>query len=1215
MLKKLLKWSLGFVLLLLLAVAGVLWYANDYLEGNQEKRLEDYLSTQGMSVAMREIRFEVWKDFPRVNLTVDSLVVRDTTQTGYVPDLINAQRIRTRVDLKQLLAGRIRLEEVTVMDANLHLEADSLGVFNTGYLGQKDSTTVDSTAKSEPSYLTMDWEGLLLGLENVNIIFIHPQKRKHIALLARETRATVERNEAGELCAATQLNLDIGTLAFNTDKGGYLQNTTLEGPIDVTFGKDNWAFEPTQLRIGPYDYELAADISPIKTDTSTIRIQTQRVTYGAARDLLTNELQEKIKDYFVSDEFGVQAVIVTPLSGGSDPEINLAFTLDGQNVKLKQHQFRDVHATGTLVNRLTVAEGGIPNSKKNIRVITHDVAATYLGSIRITTPYMHVAVAGKDPILTSKMHFSGPARAVSDYLNNDAFFFRRGGFAMDAQVEKASLLDQEDILNKTDFTLRFDNTTVYYQPADLSFPFRNITTRKADDDISFQVASAPLENDFAFELSGTIDNMAPLLLSLPTQQINTDVKLTTHRFNWTDFRALFGTGGTFEGVAAGAVEGGEEQSTETTTLSDGEQVNAMKTALLGLERAFNPSISMEFDTVGYYDVMTLTDFKTGLHITYDTLYLERTSFDWAGSNVSFAAKLNIKEQNETPFDVTLVTEHLDVNKIRAPLNAFGLQLPVGLETLPEDLHIDLAHRGRITDSIGIVPGSNYGRLLFDDGRGQLFSGSVAYEPSELGIHTNVQLKGDPQVVNTLFAAENFFFGEGHFNINLDLTGTPEDLPQVLRTGTMNINIDSTRILYRPGNVYIPVRSFDVNLAENRADYFIELVTDSTNRAVRVSGFMDRLANFIFPDTTGADVAQPFRIKADVRAKTLGYTDLAEFIQPVPEEANTNESSTQPVVTVDTTRLAASTDTTTEYNLRELLSATGGIFNSFRPDLSLRVDTFFLSPDAAVTKIATGARVRGGNELVLERTGFTFREGRVELDATYALDTLPNSPFKANWRVDNMDVGALMTEVNKMGKSTKNNSGSVAGTINLTGRMTGLLDEPNQSIIFDSTQATIAYQLDDITLEDWPQLTAMGKKALMAKRFERLKFAPLVGTLYMKNGLLSIPRTEIQSTALQLFIEGTYSLEKGPDLLVSVPIRRNIGRGILREAPAPTGYAHAGWSVYMVMTPDTEKDKLATGIRLGRRKYYKARGRLAEFQRLKKQLKEERKQAKAEARKR
>ena len=1214
MLKKLLKWLLGFILLVLLAVAGVLWYANDYLEGNQEKRLEDYLSTQGMSVAMREIRFEVWKDFPRVSLTVDSLVVRDTTQAKDVPWLIDAQRVRTRVDLKQLLAGRIRLEEVTVIDADLHLEADSLGVFNTGYLGQKDSTAVDSTAEKKPGYLTMDWEGLLVGLENVNVTFINPQKRKHIALLARDTRATVERNEAGELCADTQLKLDVETLAFNTDKGGYLQNTPLEGPLNVTFGKERWTFEPTNLRIGNYQYELAADINPVKTDTSTIRIQTQRVTYGAARDLLTGEIQDKIKDYFVSDEFGVQAVIITPLTGGSDPEINLSFTLDGQNVKLKEHQFRDVHATGTLVNRLTVAEGGIPNSKKNIRVEVTDVAATYLNSIRITTPYMHVGVAGKDPILTSNMHFSGPARSVSDYLANDAFFFRRGRFAMDAQVAKASLLDQEDILNKTDFTLRFDNATVYYQPADLSFPFRSIATRKAADDISFKVASAPLDNDFAFELSGKIDNLAPLLINLPTQQINTDVLLTTHRFNWTDFRALFGTGGTFEGVVAGAEEEGEEQSEEAITLSDGEQVNAMKTALLGLERAFNPSISMAFDTVGYYDIMTLTDFKTGLHITSDTLYLERTSFDWAGSNVAFAAKLNIKEQNETPFDVTLVTEHLDVNKIRAPLNAFGLQLPVGLETLPQDLHIDLAHRGRITDSIGIVPGSNYGRLLFDDGRGRLFSGSVAYEPSDLGIHTNVQLKGDPQVVNTLFAAENFFFGEGHFSINLDLTGTPEDLPQVLRSGKMNINIDSTRILYRPGNVYIPVRNFDVNLSDNRADYFIELVTDSTDRAVRVSGFMDRLANFIFPDTTGTD-AQPFRIKADVRAKTLGYADLADFIQPVTEESTTADGPVPPVITIDTTQVASPPDSAAGYNLRELLSATGGIFNSFRPDLSLRVDTFFLSPDAPLTKVATGARVKGGNELVLERTGFTFREGRVELDATYALDTLPNSPFKANWRVDNMDLGALLTEVNKLGQPSTTTIGDVEGHMTLTGRMTGLLDEPNQSIIFDSTQATIAYQLDDITLEDWPQLTAVGKKAFMAKRFERLKFAPLVGTLYMKNGLLSIPRTEIQSTALQLFIEGSYSLQKGPDILVSVPIRRNIGRGILREAPALTGYAHAGWSVYMVMTPDPEKDKMTTGIRLGRRKYYKERGRLAEYHRLKEQLKEERRQAKAEARKR
>ena len=140
MLKKIIRWSLGIFAVLLLLLAGAVWYANDYLESSQEKLLQDYMATQGLSVSFREVRLEIWKDWPQARMTVDSLVVRDTTQATRVPELINARRVRTRVSLEDLFAGRIRIREITVIDAAVHLESDSAGVFNYGYLGNRDTT-------------------------------------------------------------------------------------------------------------------------------------------------------------------------------------------------------------------------------------------------------------------------------------------------------------------------------------------------------------------------------------------------------------------------------------------------------------------------------------------------------------------------------------------------------------------------------------------------------------------------------------------------------------------------------------------------------------------------------------------------------------------------------------------------------------------------------------------------------------------------------------------------------------------------------------------------------------------------------------------------------------------------------------------------------------------------------------------------------------------
>ncbi|OAV44012.1 hypothetical protein [Lewinella sp. 4G2] len=1239
MLKKLLRIFLVFWLLLFIGAGVALWYANDYLESNQEKLLHEYLATKGMSVSLREVRLEIWKDWPEVRLTVDSLVVRDTTQATRVPELINAQRIRAKVDLDNLLAGRIRIQEIRMIDAQVHLESDSAGVFNLGYLADRDTvkTKLDTLKDAvQPNYISVDWEGLTAALDNVNLKFIHPKKRKNIEVLARSLSAVVDRNEERELCVDANVDFHFTDLAFNTDKGSYLRGKDLSGPLDVVLGEEVITLHPANLSVAGMDLRLAAEIHKEKTDTSYIDVSSEAIDYATAQSILPEELQEKLADYTVTGAFPAHVSIATPLGPGNDPRLEIDYVMSGQDVRLKEHQFDKVYATGTLINRLSPAEGGIPNSPRNLRVRAKNVKAYYLGNVLIETDRVDVRIPGRDAILRANLDISGPARAVSDYLRNDAFFFKRGKFRLKAGVN-ASLLDFEEIIQTTDGEIAFYNTEVFYGPAGISFPFRAIRTVKDGQDIRYGIVSRPLRTGFSFDLNGKIDNIVPLLMDQPAQRITTDVNFHTERFDWRDFRALFGEDGRLvsddeelvftdgpapkknKGAAAGAGEVGEygpDGRPPLDTLTEAQQVAAMKASLMGIEKAFHPNFSMKFDTVKYYDVFTLTDFTTGLHFVEDTLRLEKTSFDWSGSDIQFAARLDMNEPSVTPFDVEFVAQHLNLNRLRNSLDYFGVALPKELETLPSDLHIDFQHRGRIADSIGIVGGYNYGRLLFDDGRDELFSGTLQYEPSETdgSIQTKFHLNGDPQVVNVLFAAENFFFGEGRFAIDLDLDGTPEDLPALLKTGRMDLSIDSSRILYRPGQVYIPVRHFDVKIAEERADYSLKLVTDSTNRTIRLDGYLDQLAAFMFPDTIEATA--PFHVKADIRADALSYPDLLSLIQ---SQRDNFTSSTDSIV-VDSLNSIAGTETVTDTvtkasSLKQVLSTTGGVFNSFRPELSLEVDTFILSPRTTLLDLATGMRVRNNNELVLERTGFLIDDGKVEIDAVYALDSLAVSPFHANYRIENIDLDQLVGEFAKVNPEVKKQIGEISGRLNLHGEMNGWLNERIQQVIFDSTTATLNYDLQNIVLTDWPQLLEVGKKAKMQRRFERLGLAPLSGYLEMNHGVLPIPRMEIQTTALQLFLEGQYSLADGPDLLVSVPVWSNLFRGVLDEAPPKEGYAHAGWKVYLTMKmeeEDPQADKPKTGFLLSRRKYYKKRGELEEWKALRSRWKNERKTARQES---
>ena len=200
-------------------------------------------------------------------------------------------------------------------------------------------------------------------------------------------------------------------------------------------------------------------------------------------------------------------------------------------------------------------------------------------------------------------------------------------------------------------------------------------------------------------------------------------------------------------------------------------------------------------------------------------------------------------------------------------------------------------------------------------------------------------------------------------------------------------------------------------------------------------------------------------------------------------------------------------------------------------------------------------------------------------------------------MEDLNVGRLFGELKDAMDMNGDSIGDVSGRISFTGDLSGYLDEPDQRVVYDSTNGNLAYRLTGLSLDDWLPLEEMGKKAFMADRFRHVGIAPLMGELKIVNGLATVPRMEIQTTPLQLFIEGEYSLTDGPDLLVSIPVWKNLFRGVLERAPEKTGYADAGWKVFLSASPG-EDGQVKTKFRLGRRKWHKERGTMAEFRALK-----------------
>lgn len=1175
MLKKALRWLtitlIVFTLLLVLSGIGLYFYVSQ----NEHRAVREAAEQLGLEVTYARAKPSLWKTFPKVSVTIDSLTIRDLQRKGEEPDLLKAESIHVAFSVKKMLRDTLMWEELSLQNARIYLAADSLGQYNLGDLvATKDSLPQEKDPQS-PSLLNphIDLNGVVVSLEEVDVSYLDPPKQKRMEVCFDSANVIVEAISSAQAQLSSCLNASVRGLSFNTAKGSYLKNSSLRGCVEATLQDDTWVLDSTSLQIGPDQYEVAGTVGP---EGLHLEIASDALDYQRARAMLHDTLQARLGDYYVEGPFKVAADIYNEPGGGNDVDLTIQFTTNDQSVRLKDFQFHHVTTTGAFVNSMPEGLGGNPFSTTEFTIQTDTTVAIYDGMV-ITSPHALVRGWPTDTYLKSPINMTGRAAALARLFGNTEFLFNRGGFTLNTNVD-ASLNRVEEIINTSDGDLTLRNLKITYAPSQVSFPMERIRLDKVGKDVRFNLKSGEIADDLQFDMVGYLDNILPLLLERPADSLRTEVIFHAEKGSWSSFRSMFGEEGYFSGEPA-------------SPLSQEQQVHNMKQTLLGLGAQFRPHLQMVIDTLAYYDVLTLVNFRAGLEFDRDTLVLEKSRFDWGDGSINLRAKVKLSDFNSTPFSIAVEAEQLDLNALRRPLTSFGLRLPSGLNQLPDNLDIDFNHKGIINDTLGIQPGYNYGQLDFRDGRENLFTGSVKYAPGENGLATKLLLEGDPAIVNDLFAAQDFFFGSGNFSIDLSVSGQPSSLEELMKQSDLNLVIENSKVLYQPAGVFIPLDRMVVDAIGDETTFAIALTSNATRRSVALTGVMDRLSAFLYPKE-----GEPFNLKADLEAERLHLSDVSDFI--------TAEDAEQEVLhTPDPT----GEKDTAHFDPQLLLSTGQGIFSSFNPAIRLKVDTFQVDSSIKVTNLHAGIRLLDSTLLRVEDTGFSLGDGTFDLSATYSLDQQETSPFTLQWKGEALSLNGLGRTLYQLNMGKEQVEYEIKGRLSTAGDVRGVLNETIWNLPLERITGDLNLSVEAGELANLPLLKKVGRKALMRKRFEKVLLGPVDILVSMDSGRMSVPLAEIQSTALQFFVEGHYDTVRGPDLLISLPLR-NIGRGKLLTPPLPTGYALAGRKVYVVVEPDDESGTKVR-FRLGRRKYYRDRGMLSQL----KQLKEQERQIRREVR--
>lgn len=434
-------------------------------------------------------------------------------------------------------------------------------------------------------------------------------------------------------------------------------------------------------------------------------------------------------------------------------------------------------------------------------------------------------------------------------------------------------------------------------------------------------------------------------------------------------------------------------------------------------------------------------------------------------------------------------------------------------------------------------------------------------PFDLDFFVNV--KGKSADLNDYLKTTNFIFQSGDFEFVGNYNAQSEDL-NIMNSNTFgDLKLSNTRINYKAGNLQIPVDSLHLEINKDVATLKNLDIQLPGKSAIYFSGSIDHFSEFINNSYENSIHNSNFTIHSPY----LDTDDLKEFFK----------NATLNNITPDRK----------ETNLENVKNAMVTINTSFYPTLGVKIDTL-RHEEFTLTDFGMELLFDDAGNFKMEDTQLHFYGGSIAMTMEVDLKPGTNLPVTMDMRATDVDIHELVTRFDYFNDRDLKATDTIEGMLDFHLKAIGALDKDGK-VNLASLNGTLEVELKNFELYNYKPI--MDNAVLMKEeRFEKLRFRPIVQTFIIKDGVLLIPQTEIQSSAIHFFVEGKVKFDEYLDIWLSLPwgnLRRNDGLTL----PEKTTFAKAGSKFYVQLLQDKKnvnerKQKLRVKIRLSNRKLNK-----------------------------
>lgn len=409
---------------------------------------------------------------------------------------------------------------------------------------------------------------------------------------------------------------------------------------------------------------------------------------------------------------------------------------------------------------------------------------------------------------------------------------------------------------------------------------------------------------------------------------------------------------------------------------------------------------------------------------------------------------------------------------------------------------------------------------------------------------------DLNKMNELAGSSSIQFGKGTAVLNVLFRGP------LSKEDSTNTNIDGTLDIDTAGVTYLP---YGLQLADcsgrlrfKDQDFFIDhLEAHAGSSKILVKGAIRNLVSLLDKDP------ENLQMDLNVSSPRLDLRDVISVAgQPEAPRGEAAPAAKQAEKSPFSKTSAQVDRLLRDGTIHVLLEATDLSYQHFS-GAHAKAELFFRDNEIRLT-----------NMLVQQESGSISFSGKIRRQSGKAGNSLTIQSH-----IDQADISRIFASFNNFGQQglvSKNLKGKLTADIAMSGRLTDKV-----ALVQNSLKGTINFSLKDGQLVNYEPMEKINESVLKKRDLSEIRFAELKNQLDVDTTTVYVHRMEIQSTAVTLFVEGTYDWKKGADFGIQVPLS-NLKKRDQDAAPINKGTdSKTGVSVHLrAKTGDDGKLKIS-----------------------------------------